>query len=245
MIDKHFYFQQNYGLFYGLLNQNKPHKHYAIQISVSLLPSLLLTVDDKIIETSSCFVHSNQKHQLISKEKQLTILINPVSRIGHYLILKQQGEPIFELNTELTNSFKSILEQYEQHHSFDVVCADIHLLFNQMTDFYQKDYYVEDDRILNAIEYLDENFDKVVSLEEIASISFLSKSRFLHLFKEKTNINFRRYQLWNKIVKSLPLLAQNSITTTAHQSGFTDSSHYTRTFKETFGITPKFIAGIK
>ena len=149
------------------------------------------------------------------------------------------------MNTELTNSFKSILEQYEQHHSFDVVCADIHLLFNQMTDFYQKDYYVEDDRILNAIEYLDENFDKVVSLEEIASISFLSKSRFLHLFKEKTNINFRRYQLWNKIVKSLPLLAQNSITTTAHQSGFTDSSHYTRTFKETFGITPKFIAGIK
>jgi AraC-like DNA-binding protein len=68
----------------------------------------------------------------------------------------------------------------------------------------------------------------------------LSPTRFLHLFKEKTNLNFRRYQLWNKVVKSLPYLIKNSITETAYTFGFSDSSHYTRTFIETFGVTPKF-----
>lgn len=244
-MEKKFFFKQNYGLYYGLLSQNKPHKHYAIQISISLFAPLLLTIDNEIIETKACFINSNQKHQLISTEKQLTILINPVSRIGYYLILRQQNEQIFELNTELFNLFKKILETYNKHHSFDELCIDIHSLFNQMTDNYQREYHIEDDRILNAIEYLDKNFDKVIGLEEIAAICFLSKSRFLHLFKEKTNISFRRYQLWNKIVKSLPLLAKNSITTTAYQAGFSDSSHYTRTFKETFGITPKFISETK
>ncbi len=244
-MDKKFHFRQNYGLFFGALNQNKPHKHYAVQIGMSLSSAFRLTVDDKIIETNTCFINSNQKHQLINEGNQLTILINPISRIGHYLILKQKEEQGFELNTHLSAAFKKVLENYIRYQSFEKLCLDIHLLLNQSTDDYQKEYYVEDDRILNAIEYLDKNFDRVVSLEEIAATCFLSESRFLHLFKEKTNISFRRYQLWNKIVKSLPVLASQSITTTAHQLGFSDSSHYTRTFKETFGITPKFIASSK
>ncbi|WP_409050310.1 helix-turn-helix domain-containing protein [Sphingobacterium sp. 2149] len=85
----------------------------------------------------------------------------------------------------------------------------------------------------------------MVSLKEIANICFLSETRFLHLFKEKTNLNFRRYQLWNKLIKSLPYLKEHSITDTAYQFGFTDSSHYSRTFKETFGLTPKFLSSLK
>jgi AraC-like DNA-binding protein len=42
-------------------------------------------------------------------------------------------------------------------------------------------------------------------------------------------------------VKSLPHLTKNSITDTAYTFGFTDSSHYAKTFKETFGVNPKFM----
>lgn len=88
---------------------------------------------------------------------------------------------------------------------------------------------------------MDANFEKVLSLEEVAEKCFLSPTRFLHLFKEKTNLTFRRYQLWNKLIQSLPFLVKHSITETAHSFGFSDSSHYIRTFKETFGVTPKFL----
>ncbi|NVK52191.1 MAG: AraC family transcriptional regulator [Flavobacteriaceae bacterium] len=40
---------------------------------------------------------------------------------------------------------------------------------------------------------------------------------------------------------SLKRKRKNWITETAHTFGFSDSSHYTRTFKETFGVTPKFL----
>jgi AraC-like DNA-binding protein len=102
------------------------------------------------------------------------------------------------------------------------------------------DNHLQDDRIIKAFEFIDKNFEKVLSLEEVAEYCYLSPTRFLHLFKEKTNLNFRRYQLWNKVVKSLPYLMKNSITGTAYTFGFSDSSHYTRTFIETFGVTPKF-----
>lgn len=79
-------------------------------------------------------------------------------------------------------------------------------------------------------------------LPTIAEYCHLSPTRFLHLFKERTNLSFRRYQLWNKLVKSLPYLEKNSVTDTAYAFGFSDNSHYTRTFIETFGVTPKFLS---
>jgi AraC-like DNA-binding protein len=102
------------------------------------------------------------------------------------------------------------------------------------------DNHLQDNRIIKAFEFIGNNFEKVLSLEEVADYCSLSSTRFLHLFKEKTNLNFRRYQLWNKLVKSLPYLTKNSIADTAYTFGFSDSSHYTRTFIETFGVTPKF-----
>ena len=101
--------------------------------------------------------------------------------------------------------------------------------------------HIKDDRIIRVLEFFEENFDRVYSLEEIAKMMHLSPSRFIHLFKEKTGLSFRRYQLWNKIIRSLPYLVTSTITNTAHTFGFTDSSHYSRTFKETFGVTPKFM----
>ena len=141
-MDRKFHFQQNYGLFFGALNQNKPHKHYALQISMSLSSAFILTVDDEMIETNTCFINSNQKHQLINEGNQLTILINPISRIGYYLILKQREKQGFKLNTLFSNALKKALEKYIHHQSFEKLCSGTHFLLSQTTDNYQKEYYV-------------------------------------------------------------------------------------------------------
>ena len=238
-----FHFDKNFGIFVGKLTENKYHKHYALQISVSGKSRMELSVkNENELMGNSFFVRSNVEHSLISESTQLTILINPLSSIGHQFHLQFRNIHFSALTTSLSKKLIETLNQFETSKiSFKILCE---LISNILEDYQcscELDNHLDDQRIVNALKYMDANFEKILSLEEVAEKCFLSPTRFLHLFKEKTNLTFRRYQLWNKLIKSLPFLTQNSITETAYNYGFSDSSHYTRTFKETFGVTPKFL----
>ena len=237
-----FHFRPNYGIFVGTLNDNIVHQHYAVQLSICLNEVMKLTVDEVMDIKSSFYLNSNIPHQLICPETQLTILINPISKIGYYLQHLHKSEMALQINEKVFSALSLLLRDYQiAGKNFETLCSKIDLFFKGLEELFEEELGAKDNRIIKAITYLDDNFAKQVSLEEVAKICFLSPSRLLHLFKEETQTTFRRYKLWNKLVKSLPSLKLQSITSTAHQFGFTDSSHYTRTFKETFGITPKFI----
>lgn len=240
------YIEKTMGVFVGQFNDNVSHKHFALQISVASQGKFKITdAKDNQNSYSTCFINSNVLHQFKSNETSLIILINPISSIGHQLYNKYRNIKI----TSLDEDFEQLVEIFADYLQND---SDFINLTNKINNYFvnfrcecELKNHFEDERIYKAIQYLEQNFDRIVSLKEIANICFLSETRFLHLFKEKTNLNFRRYQLWNKLIKSLPYLKEHSITDTAHQFGFTDSSHYSRTFKETFGLTPKFLSSLK
>ena len=239
-----FHLDKNWGLFIGSLNENILHKHYALQISIA--PNHFLSVTDKNkqeIKINQCFISSNVVHQLISKGLHLTILINPLCTVGHQLYTEHQGQAISKLNTNLAGLLTEKFIAYQTHTiTLEVFIKAIRQILLDFKCNCLSDNHLGEERIYKAIQYLDSQSDKIISLKEIASFCCLSETRFLHLFKEKTNLNYRRYQLWNRLVKSMPYLQSHSITETAHEFGFTDSSHYTRTFIETFGLTPKFFS---
>jgi AraC-like DNA-binding protein len=237
-----FHFDKNFGLFIGKLIDNKFHKHYALQISVSSnLNSSLSVKNETEISGRAFFINSKIEHKLISDSNQLTILINPLSSIGHQLYLLNGNTNFTILTDKLSKELIEILNKFESDKlTFESLCEMISKVLYNYQCTCESENHFKDDRIIKAIQYMDDNFEKVLSLEEVSAQCFLSSTRFSHLFKEKTNLSFRRYQLWNKVIKSLPHLMKNSITDTAYKFGFSDSSHYTRTFKETFGFTPKF-----
>lgn len=241
------YIENNWGLFFGQLNDNKLHRHYALQISVASESSLLIT-DATGTENNymSCWINSNVFHRFYCEKPALILLINPASTIGHHLLNDYGTKEITHLKNDLNDAFHRALNG-------NLFSPDVFTRFVQWLKDYLQEYqcdfestiHVTDDRIYKAVQYLEHNFDRVVSLKEIAHFCHLSETRFLHLFKEKTRLNFRRYQLWNRLIKSLPYLKEHSITKTAHHFGFTDSSHYTRTFTETFGLSPKILTSLK
>lgn len=238
--------ERTMGMFVGQFNDNSLHKHYALQISVASQGKFEITGEKNNQNSySTCFINSNVQHQFKSNETSLIILINPISSIGHQLYNKYRNIQITSLN-ENFEQLVEIFDDYLQNGSdFTNLAHNINNYFVNFKCQCELENHFEDERIYKAIQYLEQNFDRIVSLEEISSVCFLSETRFLHLFKEKTNLNFRRYQLWNKLIKSLICLKKQSITETAHQFGFTDSSHYSRTFKETFGLSPKFLSSLK
>lgn len=235
-----------WGLFIGQFDDNILHRHYALQISIASHDKFEIT-DEKnhTAYYTACFINSNVPHQFKSNESSLVLLINPVSSIGHQLYNKYREAQITGLYDEL-KQLSEIFTGYLQYElSFIELIKGINHCLLDFKCGCELENHFSDDRIYKAIQYLEHNFDRIVPLEEIAAFCFLSETRFLHLFKERTNLNFRRYQLWNKLIKSLPYLKVHSITDTAHQFGFTDSSHYNRTFKETFGLSPKFLSSLK
>jgi AraC-like DNA-binding protein len=238
-----FEFGSRYGLFVGPILQNAFHKHYAIQMSVSTQSEITLILAGDIQHKGHAFfIPSNRPHQLFCTSSHLTLLIHPLSVLGHYFHLQMASGTLFPKDRVLLEDLKNHLQSLEQGKwSFPMFCQHIDVLLSSWEQQFKPDEAQIDARISKALSYMEHHPDVLFSLEQMAELCHLSPSRFLHLFKEKTGIQFRRYQLWNRLIASLPQLQTHAITEVAHAFSFSDAAHYNRTFKETFGVTPKFL----
>ncbi|MBZ0133493.1 MAG: helix-turn-helix domain-containing protein [Rhodocyclaceae bacterium] len=76
-----------------------------------------------------------------------------------------------------------------------------------------------------------------VRLAGLASRVGLSPSRITHLFTRSEGIPFKRWLLWDRLLRTVDRLAAgDDLTTAAHAAGFADSAHFSRSFRAHFGI---------
>lgn len=94
--------------------------------------------------------------------------------------------------------------------------------------------------ISNATRYISGNFEKQLTLEEVAENAGMSKSHFCRLFKEKTGFNFSSYLTGVRINEAAKMLCSTdlSITEIASQCGYNDSAYFAMIFKKIKGTTP-------
>jgi len=94
-------------------------------------------------------------------------------------------------------------------------------------------------RLASIVEYMDAAPLDAGNHVSLARRAHLSPSRFAHLFREQTGLPVRNYLLWRRLLCALTCLQQGqSITTAAHEAGFTDGPHLSRSFRRVFGATP-------
>ena len=96
-----------------------------------------------------------------------------------------------------------------------------------------------DPRMLAVLEQVRCGSDRIQTSAEAARSVNLSLGRFVHLFFAQTGLTFRRYLLGQRLQRSLSMLSSSkSLTEVAHQSGFADSAHYSRTVQMFLGCSP-------
>ncbi|WP_291720108.1 helix-turn-helix domain-containing protein [Bernardetia sp.] len=223
----------NFGWFIGNFENNQSHKHYAIQLCIPLENKISIKTNTQVIETDlPILIQSNINHQVISNAKFFLLLLNPASTLGHFW-KNLFSEDIKQINSPATTELKRALV------SKSFSSEKINSIINKYDCFCDYAIHKEDKRINMSLAFLSKNSAQVVSLEEIADYCALSKSRFLHLFKEQTGITFRRAQLWLKVRQAILLFGKKPLTEIAHEVGFSDSGHLSRTVKENFGFSPR------
>ncbi len=101
-----------------------------------------------------------------------------------------------------------------------------------------------DNRIQQVIHVMKEDVSHSYSMTELADHINLSPTRLVHLFKEEVGVPIRRFRQWHRMRVVAALIAKgNTLTAAALGAGFADSSHFSRAFRNMFGITPSSIFG--
>jgi AraC-like DNA-binding protein len=77
---------------------------------------------------------------------------------------------------------------------------------------------------------------------ELASGVQLSASRFNHLFRAEMGVSLRTYRVWSQVRLAMAGLAVSPrLTDAALHGDFADSAHFSRMFRQTFGMTPSSV----
>ncbi len=94
--------------------------------------------------------------------------------------------------------------------------------------------------IANAKAFIEENYSRDISLDDVSRSVDISPYYFSKLFKEETGENFIEY-LTNLRIEKAKLLLQNkeiSIKSICMETGYSDPNYFSRIFKKQVGITP-------
>jgi AraC-like DNA-binding protein len=101
-----------------------------------------------------------------------------------------------------------------------------------------------DHRIQRVIRLMKEDLTHSYSMNELAEYVNLSPTRLVHLFKEEVGVPIRRFRQWHRMRVVAALVAKgDTLTDAALGAGFADSSHFSRAFRNMFGITPSSVFG--
>lgn len=99
-------------------------------------------------------------------------------------------------------------------------------------------YYIE--KIYEIKEYIDENWEKKISIAELAEKYKINKTYLKEIFKECFNISPHKYIVNLRLEKSKELLKNKEIKIEdiAFMTGFSSSGRYSESFKKNYGYLP-------
>lgn len=141
-------------------------------------------------------------------------------------------------NDELVNLARLVFDSALQQSSVYLTDSYLLLFLNRLIDIFNDQTSLSKE-IIKALDYIFENLNSEMSLEEIANYVNLSESQFKARFKNEIGISPRNFINKQKIeVAKILLLDGESKTKVSNELGFNTSSYFSAVFKKYTLSTP-------
>lgn len=95
--------------------------------------------------------------------------------------------------------------------------------------------------IQNAMEYIEDNYSKHISLSDISKHVYLSHEYFSRLFKEEVGENFVTYLSMYRIKAARKIIKNEDkkISQIALEVGYTNAGYFSKSYKKYLGVSPE------
>ena len=94
-------------------------------------------------------------------------------------------------------------------------------------------------RVAPILDYIRDNLADPLTLDQIAGKFFISKHYLCRVFKSATGFSVMEYIIYSRVLRARQLLKEGiSVQQAGEMSGFSDNSHFIRTFGHLTGTSP-------
>lgn len=177
------------------------------------------------------------------------INIEAMARLARELNLNPQRSPEFSatllndplLTALLKNLFKTMLVSEDCLEKDALLISACHFIFSRygLETANRDDSNLWHQPVIKAREILSSEFDRKITLKELAQNVGLSQYHFLRTFKRETGISPHIFRTLKRIEAAKSLLkSKMAPAQVALETGFTDQSHFSNTFRRYVGATP-------
>lgn len=199
-----------------------PHRHLAHQWTMAL--------DGQPFEVEVAGVASRVKHVFIPSLTPHQFLTEK----GEFLTLLMDSDAALRCQTQLAQWVDTLAKQPLTTELLEQLLAQLGMM--------NVNFDPRVERTLATIRSSDAL--DALSAAQLAALTDLSESRFLHLFKAEVGVPLRKFIVWQKIRRAFQTLTEQpqlKLTDVALQAGFYDAPHFANYVRENFGLSPSEI----
>lgn len=227
-------------LYLGPLLPNTMHAHHALQLTFVLEGHLRVqSAGTNPHPVRVVVMLADEPHCLSGTAMTAQLYLDPDSVHGR-AVTTALGGPDPRSGGPVAQSLPTLRRLWTQHMSLARWRSEIDRLCDRLTDESTTPTAPGvDARVARVVALAQATPSRNVTLAIAAADVGLSPDRLSHLFAATTGLPLRRYLLWLRLIDAVTTLADTGmVTSAAHQAGFSDSAHLTRTFRRMFGMPP-------
>lgn len=217
------------------LVEHQPHQHPTVEILLAPeRPFLFRSDTTEWTKTSAVAVGSGVSHQARELQGSFVSI--------QFLPERRWEIPVLFLDTEKSAENLAFFRALSDRES---TCSEVFRRAEELATACSGSSLADravDARVLDVLERIQSMLAGRIRLKDLAYSACLSEDRFLHLFKEQLGITLRQYVVHQRLQRAtVEILNGKTLTRAALDSGFADSSHFTRRFSEHTGFLPRLL----